>query len=101
MINKIAGFSKMGLWHKWQFNNANVEQVLQWSHYLLKLMASSIPGSIATGFLPWGRLKKHVYKNPYTLEDVKQNTELCSGLHQTLEKEQMHVSLNMVDISNT
>jgi hypothetical protein len=37
-----------------KFNNADVERGLWWSHYFSKLVAPSIPGSIATGFLTLG-----------------------------------------------
>jgi hypothetical protein len=38
------------------FNNTDVERVLWWSHYFSKLVAPSIPGSIAAGFLSLGVL---------------------------------------------
>jgi hypothetical protein len=60
-----------------KFNNADVERVLWWSHYCSKLVAPSIPGSIATGFLSFGVFKENVYKNNPHTEKLKQNSELC------------------------
>jgi hypothetical protein len=48
-----------------KFNNADVERVLWWKHYFSKLVAPSVPGSIATGFLSWGVLKENVYKKQH------------------------------------
>jgi hypothetical protein len=47
-----------------KFHLAVVERVLWWSHYFSKLVALSIPESIATGFLSLGffegeRVQKH------------------------------------------
>jgi hypothetical protein len=36
------------------FNSADVERVLWWSHYFSKPVAPSISGSVATGFLSLG-----------------------------------------------
>jgi hypothetical protein len=67
----------MGLGTCNKFNNAVVERVLWWSHYFSKLVASSIPGSIAAEFLSLGLLKENVYKNNlHTLEELKQNIQL-------------------------
>jgi hypothetical protein len=61
-----------------KFNNADVERVLWWSHYFLKLVA---PGSVDLSppdLYFWGFLKENVYKNnPHTLEELKHNIELC------------------------
>jgi hypothetical protein len=63
-----------------KFNNADAKRVLWWSHYFSKLVAPSITGSVATGFISrggGGGLKENVYEtNAQTLE-LKQNSELC------------------------
>jgi hypothetical protein len=58
-----------------------------------------------------GDLKENVYKNnSHTLEELKQNIELCISnvtaetLHQfasNMRESVMHASLNVVNISNT
>jgi hypothetical protein len=64
--------------HICQFSNADLERVFRWSHYFSKLVAPSIPGSIATGFLSLGVFEGERVKNiPHTSDELKQNIELC------------------------
>jgi hypothetical protein len=62
-----------------KFNNVDVEQVLWWLHYFSKLVAPpQSPDLSPPDFYLWGFLKENVYKNnSHTLEELKQNTELC------------------------
>jgi hypothetical protein len=66
-------------WGDSRFNNADVERVLWWLHYFLKHVAPRWSLDLSSlEFDLWGFLKQNIYKNnPHTLEELKQNTELC------------------------
>jgi hypothetical protein len=76
-----------------KFNNVGVQRVLWWSHYFSKLVAPSITGSIATGFLSLGvfegeRVQKqpaHIWRieTKYWAVHFKTLQKLFTGCHQT------------------
>jgi hypothetical protein len=68
----------MGIRRIHQIHNSDVERVLCWSHYFSKLMAPSIPGSVATRFLSLGVYEEErVQKQSAYIRRIETNSELC------------------------
>jgi hypothetical protein len=65
-------------WFQQQIQQCRCSSISLMVVFFSKLVAPSITGSIATGFLSLVVFKaERVQNNPHALEELKQNTELC------------------------
>jgi hypothetical protein len=54
LISILEADEQVCWFRRGRFNSADAKLVHRWSHYLLKLVALSISGSVITGFLSLG-----------------------------------------------